>query len=189
MIWIVPIVILIMSIQVYSFDPSLEEAAFDLGATRLQVLREVTLPILSPGIISGGLFAFLLSWSNFPAFAFFHRCRSDGAGVALRQDGFGLHAHGAHLGLHHHGERGLAAARGLSGLARQPHAPGAGLTLAKLNETEGRQDMLTSISGRSVIVTGASKGIGKGIARVFANQGGQGHGGGAHSGGRRGYGC
>lgn len=31
--------------------------------------------------------------------------------------------------------------------------------------------MLTSISGRSVIVTGASKGIGKGIARVFAKQG------------------
>ena len=31
--------------------------------------------------------------------------------------------------------------------------------------------MLTSISGRSVIVTGASKGIGKGIAGVFANQG------------------
>jgi len=31
--------------------------------------------------------------------------------------------------------------------------------------------MLTSITGRSVIVTGASKGIGKGIAKVFANQG------------------
>src|ERR1700679_118445 len=31
--------------------------------------------------------------------------------------------------------------------------------------------MLTSIEGRSVIVTGASKGIGKGIARVFAQQG------------------
>jgi len=31
--------------------------------------------------------------------------------------------------------------------------------------------MLTSIKGRSVVVTGASKGIGKGIARVFANQG------------------
>ncbi len=31
--------------------------------------------------------------------------------------------------------------------------------------------MLTSIEGRSVIVTGASKGIGKGIARIFARQG------------------
>jgi 3-oxoacyl-[acyl-carrier protein] reductase len=33
--------------------------------------------------------------------------------------------------------------------------------------------MLTSIAGRSVIVTGASKGIGKGIARVFASKGGK----------------
>ncbi len=66
MVWIVPIVTLIMSIQVYSFDPSLEEAAFDLGASRWQVLREITLPILSPGILSGSIFAFLLSWGNFP---------------------------------------------------------------------------------------------------------------------------
>jgi 3-oxoacyl-[acyl-carrier protein] reductase len=33
--------------------------------------------------------------------------------------------------------------------------------------------MLTSIAGRSVIVTGSSKGIGKGIARVFAKNGGK----------------
>ena len=33
--------------------------------------------------------------------------------------------------------------------------------------------MLNSIEGRSVIVTGASKGIGKGIARVFAAKGAQ----------------
>ncbi len=31
--------------------------------------------------------------------------------------------------------------------------------------------MLTSVEGRSVVVTGASKGIGKGIARVFASHG------------------
>lgn len=66
MIWILPIVTLIMSIQVYSFDPVWEEAAYDLGASRLQVLREITLPILSPGLISGAVFAFLLSWGNFP---------------------------------------------------------------------------------------------------------------------------
>ena len=66
LVWIVPIVTLVISIQVYSFDPALEEAAFDLGATRWQVLREVTLPVLWPGIFSGALFAFLLSWGNFP---------------------------------------------------------------------------------------------------------------------------
>jgi spermidine/putrescine transport system permease protein len=66
LVWIVPVVTLVISIQVYSFDPALEEAAFDLGATRFQVFREVTLPVLFPGLFSGALFAFLLSWGNFP---------------------------------------------------------------------------------------------------------------------------
>lgn len=66
LVWIVPVVVLVIAIQVYGFDPALEEAARDLGATRLQVLREVTLPVLWPGIWSGALFAFLLSWGNFP---------------------------------------------------------------------------------------------------------------------------
>ncbi len=66
LVWIVPVVTLVISIQVYSFDPALEEAAFDLGATRWQVLREVTLPVLFPGLFSGALFAFLLSWGNVP---------------------------------------------------------------------------------------------------------------------------
>jgi spermidine/putrescine transport system permease protein len=66
LVWIIPVATLVISIQVYSFDPALEEAAFDLGASRLQVFREVTLPVLLPGIVSGALFAFLLSWGNFP---------------------------------------------------------------------------------------------------------------------------
>ncbi|WP_029003086.1 ABC transporter permease [Azorhizobium doebereinerae] len=66
LVWIVPVVTLIIAIQVYGFDPALEEAARDLGASRWQVLREVTLPLLWPGIWSGALFAFLLSWGNFP---------------------------------------------------------------------------------------------------------------------------
>ncbi|GMQ96046.1 MAG: ABC transporter permease [Gammaproteobacteria bacterium] len=66
LIWVVPIATLVMAIQAYGFDPALEEAAFDLGASRFQVLREITIPVLWPGIFSGALFSFLLSWSNFP---------------------------------------------------------------------------------------------------------------------------
>jgi spermidine/putrescine transport system permease protein len=66
LVWIVPVVTLVIAIQVFSFDPVLEEAATDLGASRLFTLRTVTLPILWPGIWSGALFAFLLSWGNFP---------------------------------------------------------------------------------------------------------------------------
>lgn len=66
LVWVVPVVTLVISIQVYSFDAALEEAARDLGASRWQVLREVTLPVLWPGLFSGALFAFLLSWGNFP---------------------------------------------------------------------------------------------------------------------------
>ena len=37
---------------------------------RWQVLRETTLPILSPGILSGAVFAFLLSLGTFPLLLF-----------------------------------------------------------------------------------------------------------------------
>ncbi len=66
LVWVAPISTLIMAIQAYSFDPALEEAARDMGANAWQVLREITLPLLMPGVISAGLFSFLLSWGNFP---------------------------------------------------------------------------------------------------------------------------
>ena len=66
LVWIAPIATLIIAIRAYSFDPALEEAARDLGASTWRVLREVTFPLLLPGVISAGLFAFLLSWGNFP---------------------------------------------------------------------------------------------------------------------------
>ena len=66
LVWVAPTGTLIMAIQAYSFDPSLEEAARDMGATRWQVFREITFPLLLPGVLSGGLFCFLLSWGNFP---------------------------------------------------------------------------------------------------------------------------
>lgn len=66
LVWIAPIATLIIAIRAYSFDPALEEAARDMGASTGTILREITLPLLMPGIISAGLFAFLLSWGNFP---------------------------------------------------------------------------------------------------------------------------
>jgi len=66
LVWIAPIATLIMAIQAYSFDPSLEEAARDMGASGWQVLKEITLPLIMPGVVSAGLFSFLLSWGNFP---------------------------------------------------------------------------------------------------------------------------
>lgn len=66
LVWIAPIATLVISIRAYSFDPALEDAARDLGCSYWQTLREVTLPLLMPGMVSAGLFAFLLSWGNFP---------------------------------------------------------------------------------------------------------------------------
>lgn len=66
LVWIAPIATLIVAIRAYSFDPALEEAARDMGAGTWTILREITLPLLMPGIVSAGLFAFLLSWGNFP---------------------------------------------------------------------------------------------------------------------------
>lgn len=66
LVWIAPIATLIIAIRAYSFDPALEEASRDLGASTWVTLKEVTIPLLLPGVISAGLFAFLLSWGNFP---------------------------------------------------------------------------------------------------------------------------
>lgn len=61
-----PITALIIAIRAYAFDPALEEAVRDMGASTLTVMREITLPLLMPGIVSAGLFACLLSWGTFP---------------------------------------------------------------------------------------------------------------------------
>jgi len=65
LVWILPVVTIVIAIQVYGYDKTLDEAAYDLAATPIQVFREVTLPILMFGIFSGAVFAFLLSWSNY----------------------------------------------------------------------------------------------------------------------------
>jgi putative spermidine/putrescine transport system permease protein len=48
------------------FDRRIEEAAAVLGARPLRVLTEVTLPLIRPGVMAGGIFAFIVSFDQFP---------------------------------------------------------------------------------------------------------------------------
>ncbi|HBM80428.1 MAG TPA: spermidine/putrescine ABC transporter permease [Clostridiaceae bacterium] len=54
-------VIIVVRSRLDGFDKSLEEAAMDLGATPMQTFTKVTLPVIMPGIMAGGLLAFTLS--------------------------------------------------------------------------------------------------------------------------------
>lgn len=51
----------IVQSRLSSMDMSIEEAALDLGSRPWQVLKDVTLPIISPAILSGWLLAFTIS--------------------------------------------------------------------------------------------------------------------------------
>lgn len=54
-------VVAVVRARLDGFDKSVEEAAADLGATPTQTFFAVTLPIIAPGVIAGGLLAFTLS--------------------------------------------------------------------------------------------------------------------------------
>ena len=56
-----PFVLVAVQARLQGLDPSLEEAALDLGATPLQAFWQVILPSLRPAIVAGGLMAFTLS--------------------------------------------------------------------------------------------------------------------------------
>lgn len=49
-----------------NFDTRVEEAASSLGASPTRVFFEVTLPLIRPGVIAGGIFAFIVSFDQFP---------------------------------------------------------------------------------------------------------------------------
>jgi len=60
----VPFVVVNVSATLYGFDERLEFAAMNLGANRWQTFRQVTLPIIQPGVMAGALFAFITSWDE-----------------------------------------------------------------------------------------------------------------------------
>ena len=56
---------LVFLARLQRFDPGLEEAALDLGATHTQVFRKILLPFLKPAIASAAVLAFLASFENY----------------------------------------------------------------------------------------------------------------------------
>jgi iron(III) transport system permease protein len=60
-----PFVFLMVSAAINAIDRSLEEAATNLGAGRLRVFFTVTLPLITPAILSGALVVFYLCIENF----------------------------------------------------------------------------------------------------------------------------
>ncbi|MCR5372784.1 MAG: ABC transporter permease [Solobacterium sp.] len=61
----IPYVILSVMPKLRTLDPNLAEAALDLGCTPLEALWKVILPQIRPGIISGALVAFTMSFDDF----------------------------------------------------------------------------------------------------------------------------
>ena len=61
----IPYVILSVMPKLRTLDPNLAEAALDLGCTPMQALWKVIIPQIMPGIISGALIAFSMSFDDF----------------------------------------------------------------------------------------------------------------------------
>jgi putative spermidine/putrescine transport system permease protein len=61
---ITPFVIRLVMASLAEFDPSLEEAAQNLGAGWWRTFFLVTLPLMRPGVLAGALFAFIVSFDE-----------------------------------------------------------------------------------------------------------------------------
>lgn len=61
----IPYVMLSVTPKIRSLDPNLIDAAMDLGATPFQALAKVIVPQIRPGIVSGALIAFTMSFDDF----------------------------------------------------------------------------------------------------------------------------
>jgi putative spermidine/putrescine transport system permease protein len=64
-VWALPFGFLVMMAVFNRFDSRLEEAARDMGASEWTVFKEITLPLITPGIVAAGLFGFTMSYDEF----------------------------------------------------------------------------------------------------------------------------
>ena len=66
----VPLVVLVAQARLYAIPVTYEEAAMSLGADRWHAFKDVTLPLLTPAVVAGGLFAFTISFDDITATLF-----------------------------------------------------------------------------------------------------------------------
>lgn len=59
-----PFVVVNVTAALKGFDERLEQAAMNLGANRFETFMRITLPLISPGVITGALFAFITSFDE-----------------------------------------------------------------------------------------------------------------------------
>ncbi|MFD5156966.1 carbohydrate ABC transporter permease [Streptomyces hawaiiensis] len=64
-VWALPFALWMLTGYVRAVPPELEEAAAVDGAGRVRTLVSVTAPLLAPGIVATGLFAFITAWNEF----------------------------------------------------------------------------------------------------------------------------
>ena len=65
-----PYAILVLVPRLEQIDESLEEAAYDLGASRLRTFRSITLPLILPAVLSAFLIAFTTSFDEYAVASF-----------------------------------------------------------------------------------------------------------------------
>jgi putative spermidine/putrescine transport system permease protein len=61
---VIPWAVRLVTASLAGFDPTVEEAAKNLGAGPWTTFRRVTLPAIRPGIVAGALFGFVMSFGN-----------------------------------------------------------------------------------------------------------------------------
>jgi spermidine/putrescine transport system permease protein len=65
-----PYTILVLMPRLQQIDASLEEAAYDLGASRIRTFRSITLPLILPAVVSAYLIAFTTSFDEYAVASF-----------------------------------------------------------------------------------------------------------------------
>ena len=65
-----PYTILVIMPRLQQIDASLEEAAYDLGASRLRTFRSITFPLILPAVVSAFLIAFTTSFDEYAVASF-----------------------------------------------------------------------------------------------------------------------